>query len=301
MVSVIVPTYNGAHKIVNVLRALEQQTCQGFEVLVVIDGSTDNTLEVLKETSFDLENLKIIYQENKGRAAVRNKAAQEAAGDLLIFFDDDMRPAQECVKAHIEHHKSFPDSIAVGTAINDYDAAHTEMQKYKCYCSRKWEQELKNFENQPLPKSHPYIAAANFSISKKMFETLGGFDERLNDAEDYDLAVRTVLKNIPIFYNQKAHAWHDEDFTMGNYIRRRKGYIQAHELLKRIKPEVYKDFSRHNPKLNNGVKKIMFWLFSSKVWPAAVQHFNFFRFLPQALRFKIYDVIITSQTVYFPQ
>jgi len=301
MVSVIIPTYNGAHKIVNVLRALEQQTYKAFEVLVVIDGSTDNTQEVLKETSFDIKDLKIIYQENKGRAAVRNKGAQEATGGLLIFFDDDMRPTEDCIKAHVEHHNNFPDSICVGTAINDYKTAHTEMQKYKCYCSRIWNLELNKFENQPLPKSTPFIAAANFSINKKMFEALGKFDERLNDAEDYDLAVRAALENIPIYYNQKAHAWHDEDFTIGSYIKRRKGYINAHEQLKRLKPAVYKEFSRHSPRLDNGGKKLVFWLFSFNIWPLAVQNFNFFRFLPKVVRFKIYDIIITSQTVYFPK
>src|SRR6187397_1060160 len=95
--SVIIPTYNGAHKVVNVLRALEQQTHLPDEVVVVIDGSTDNTAELLRTNTFKLPSLRIIEQPNGGRAQVRNRGAKEASQDLLIFFDDDMRPVPQSV------------------------------------------------------------------------------------------------------------------------------------------------------------------------------------------------------------
>ena len=71
-VSVIIPTYNGAHKILNVLKALEQQSYCDFETLVVIDGSTDNTADVVSNATLNLTSLRIVQQKNKGRVAVRN-------------------------------------------------------------------------------------------------------------------------------------------------------------------------------------------------------------------------------------
>ena len=61
-VSIIIPTYNGANKILNVLGALEQQTYQNFETLVVINGATDNTVQVVNNASLKLASLRVIEQ-----------------------------------------------------------------------------------------------------------------------------------------------------------------------------------------------------------------------------------------------
>ena len=110
-VSVIIPTYNGAHKVVKALKSLEHQTCQDFETIVVIDGSTDATLEVLKKTFFNLTSLKIIEQENGGRSKVRNKGVKESKSNFIIFMDDDMRFTPKVVEQHLFHHQRHANSI----------------------------------------------------------------------------------------------------------------------------------------------------------------------------------------------
>ncbi len=297
-VSVIIPTYNGAHKILNVLKALEQQSYCDFETLVVIDGSTDNTADVVSNATLNLTSLRIVQQKNKGRAAVRNQGAQEANGSLLIFYDDDMRPTKNCVLAHISHHQQVDDSICVGTAINELGTATSEMQKYKCYVSRKWADELGEFDGKSLPKTRPYLSAANFSLKKSLFLSLGGFDERLNDAEDHELALRAYERDVPIFFRQSAHAWHDENFTITSYIERRKGYFQANETLRKLKPTVYKEPYYQK---KSGIKRVVFWFFSFPIWCRAVDHLSAFRFFPKKVRFKLYDLIITSAVMYYPR
>src|SRR6185369_7237614 len=88
--SVIIPTYNGAKKIAVTLDALCKQTAEDFETIVVIDGSTDNTLEVAQQFSSKLQELRIIQRPNGGRAVARNTGAAEAKTGVLIFFDDDV-------------------------------------------------------------------------------------------------------------------------------------------------------------------------------------------------------------------
>src|SRR5262245_26527586 len=105
-VSVIVPTYNGAHKILSLLRALEKQTRLPEEVIVVIDGSTDGTSDLLRQNTFALPGLRIIEQLNGGRSKVRNRGAKEAKSELLIFFDDDTVPTEACIEHHLLHHES---------------------------------------------------------------------------------------------------------------------------------------------------------------------------------------------------
>lgn len=302
-VSVIIPTYNGAHKIIHTLHCLENQTFQNFETIVVVDGSTDNTLEVLDSSHFQLENLIIVSQENRGRASVRNRGAEAAKGKLLVFFDDDMRPEPDCVVGHINHHRLYPGSIAVGTQLNDWKKATTEMQRYRCHYSRKWEENLigKDSRNSvKLDKEHLYITAANFSLVHNDFKLLGGFDERLNDAEDYDLAIRAYQKNILIYYVSDAHAWHDEQYSLATYIDRRKGYATAHQLLQQLKPTIYREHTKRKIVRKGGLKKAIFWLFSFSAWVDSVDRLNLFRWLPAAWRFKLYDLIITSRVIYFP-
>lgn len=301
MVSVIVPTYNGAHKILRILKSLEKQSFKDFETLIVVDGSTDDTLELLNSSTFSLKSVRIISQKNSGRAIVRNRGAKEAKGDLLVFFDDDMRPEKDCVETHVTHHIHFPGSISVGSVVNDYRNATTEMQRYKCYYSRKWEENLEAFNDKPLPKDKLYITAANFSISKNIFQLLKGFDERLNDAEDHDLAIRAYLSATPIYYKRDAFAWHDEQFTIQSYIQRRKGYNEAQEKLKIYKPEIYTVFKHRTIHKKGIIKSLFFWLFSSNYWVFLIDRFSFFSFLPQRIRFILYDWVITSKVLYFPK
>ncbi|WKN29785.1 glycosyltransferase [Porifericola rhodea] len=302
-ISVIIPTYNGAHKILRTLRALERQSMQEFETIVVVDGSTDNTLNLLNESSLKLKKITIIAQENQGRAAVRNRGGDAATGKLLVFLDDDMRPHKQWLEAHLYHHQKYQNTIGVGSQLNDWSEAYTEMQRYRCYYSRRWEKHFNNQKNEPtqLDQDTLHITAANFSISQNIFRSLHGFEEQLRDAEDYDLAVRAFERNIPVFFLPNAKAWHDENYTLASYIRRRKGYLKAHQSLIQLRPELYAKHTLRNVTKKKGLKKIVFWLFSSSYWVKAVDTANLFRWVPAPLRFRLYDLIITSKVVYFPR
>lgn len=118
LISVIIPTFNGFHKIMRILKKLEQQSKKPDEVIVVVDGSTDETVRLLQQKQFSFKAFKIIERENGGRSKVRNKGAKEAGGDLLIFFDDDMLPEPDCVAIHFQHHEKFSGSILMGTQID---------------------------------------------------------------------------------------------------------------------------------------------------------------------------------------
>lgn len=295
-ISVIIPTYNGAHKILNILRALDMQTIRVFEVIVVIDGSTDNTINLLKNRKFGFEKFKVIEQENRGRAAVRNRGAKEAKGELLVFFDDDMRPVPRCVEAHLCHHQKSRDSILVGSQLEDPDVMQTEIQKYKAFLSRKWAKPLEVQEGS-LPKSALYLTAANFSIPQKIFNTLGGFDERLTDAEDFDLAVRAFLSEIPIFYCKDASSWHDDFITCTSYIKRQLEYKKAHAKLLSFKPELYAEFPHRQSKQIPLVKRWIFHFFKHRFWINQIEKEGMTAFMPQRLRYKLYDLIITSHFI----
>jgi glycosyltransferase involved in cell wall biosynthesis len=88
-VSIIIPTFNGASRIGNCLDALVKQTTeQSTEILVVNDGSTDNTADIVGRYS----SVRLINQANGGPASARNRGAKEATGTIILFTDDDCVP-----------------------------------------------------------------------------------------------------------------------------------------------------------------------------------------------------------------
>lgn len=298
-ISIIIPTYNGALKVLNILKALELQTYKDFEVIVVVDGSTDNTIQLLEITLFELRSLKIVQQKNGGRSVSRNAGAKVAQGTILIFFDDDIRPIKECVSFHYEHHINRPDSVMVGSIKEDIEVLSTDIQFYRAYLSRKWEKSLSNYDVK-LNKDNLYLTAANFSISKFLFWNMGGFDEQLTDAEDFDFAVKLYERNVPVFFNERAIGWHDDFITCKSYIKRQIQYRHAHNLLKKNKPELYKYFDNHQVGSPSTIKKIFFCFFSFSFWQYSIDYFNWLLVFPIPVRYKLYSFIISARSLYFP-
>jgi glycosyltransferase involved in cell wall biosynthesis len=85
-VSVIIPTYNSAEFIIQALDSVLNQTYTNYEVIVIDDGSTDNTRQILEPYQFKIN---YIYQKNQGVAAARNKGIEVAKGELIAFLDAD--------------------------------------------------------------------------------------------------------------------------------------------------------------------------------------------------------------------
>ena len=137
--SIVIPTYNGALKIPSLLNALASQTCKDFEVLVVIDGSTDNTYEIVSGHLSDFQHARIIQQPNKGRAATRNKGAREATGEIVIFLDDDVEPLNNLVELHVQHHQTTDNSILVGQLFMDIRDNKNDFFDYRYFIEQKWD------------------------------------------------------------------------------------------------------------------------------------------------------------------
>ncbi|GAB3288148.1 glycosyltransferase family 2 protein [Hymenobacter tenuis] len=300
VVSVIVPTYNGAYKVLNLLRSLEQQTYPIDEVVVVVDGSTDKTLDLISNNEFNLKNLKIVSQENQGRASTRNRGVTESTGELLIFLDDDMRPLSHCIESHIKHFIARPSSIGVGVQIEDFNKTNTDFLRFKAEMSRGWMDKYSNSNGYfLLDENKPFITAANFSISKDTFQLLGGFEPGLKDAEDFDLAMRASEAGVPIYFINNAEAWHDDLITCEKYILRLREYETAQKTLSELRPNLYYKYGYFAPTKQSFLKMLIFSLFGQWSLVRAIDNEIFIKVLPKALRFKLYSIVITALGVYY--
>lgn len=296
--TVIIPTYNGAHKLPTVINSILSQTVLPNQVIIVVDGSTDNTKEILEELKLP-SYFQILYRKNGGRAAVRNSGAHSAKGDLLIFFDDDMLPENECISKHLAHHYKFPGSILSGAQIDYINENSTDFQKFKSHLSKKWADQIKYNTSRVLLENDPFMTAANCSFSKNTFESLGGFDTALTDAEDFDFALRAHNLKVPIYYDHGVFAWHNDPVTCRKYINRIREYSKAQTRLRSLKPDQMVGIIKYQKAEMGWLKKRVFNFLTSDFWVKSIDHFGWVKLLPKSIRYKFYDLVITANGVYF--
>jgi len=294
-VSVIIPTFNGAPKIIALLRNLSNQTFQSFRVYIGIDGSTDNTRKILESQSFFLKYRIIIHeQSNKGRSIIRNKTAEIAKGNILLFLDDDIEPENRLIEKHYMHHKENRNSILGGAVFDEIRENKSDFLKYKSYLSIEW---MKNYENkaQLLDDSNLFLTAANFSIPNKLFKQLKGFDEQLTDGEDWDFSVKAMEQGFNIYFDPTITSYHINSVTLKVDIQRQREYIKAHILLIKNNPNLYnKKYNRIGIPNLNFSRRLIYWLLARKYNVSIVDHLNIYRILPRKIRYTIYTIIRTG-------
>ncbi len=298
--SVIIPTYNGKHKIQNALNSLKEQDRQPDEIIVVIDGSTDGTVELLKS---DLYNsfVKVIHQKNGGRAQARNIGAKAATGSLLLFLDDDMIASKCWVAAHESHHKNYPASLMTGREEESEEFQKNEFGLFMIWLHRNWTKyEFKDGDNngESLELVNPYITASNFSVPKDLFFELNGFDDRLRDAEDFDLAIRAHAANKKIYYNFSALAFNNDTVLASctNLILRHREYQKANDLLRTLNPFIEQNRPHYIPSFP---KNLIFKFVCHHWWITSIEN-EYWTWLPDNIRFKLYDIIITANGTFYP-
>lgn len=295
-VSVIIPTYNGAQKILNILHSLEKQTFTDFETVVLIDGSTDNTLQLLNNTTFLLNSLKVIKRENGGRSKARNSGALASSGDLLIFFDDDMLPLPDCIELHTKHHENYPGSMLAGVARMDVAKdPENDFFKYRFHIESQWQLPYIG-KLTKIEFANYAFTSQNMSVSKEVFESLSMFDERLTDSEDFDLSIRAIATGIPVYYDYRIWASHADYITLEQYIKRQIEYMKARTKLAQLRPELVKlipgAFVWKRPSIT---KRLFMKLFKYNILWSWLLHSKFFLHLfPAKIRFWLYSIIIYS-------
>ena len=119
--SIVVPTFNRADIILSTLSGILNQQFKNFEIIVVDDGSTDNTLEKLKSFQEKNKQIKIITQENKERGAARNNGFKNSTGAYVLFFDSDDRMHEDHLETLFEQIKLQHQPLFIGSKFDFID------------------------------------------------------------------------------------------------------------------------------------------------------------------------------------
>lgn len=232
--SIIIPTFNRKDVLLRCLDHLKNQTypLDQFEVIVAIDGSTDQTKEALESLHFPFRLL-VAEQVNSGPAAARNLGASRATGEYLLFLDDDILAAPRLVEEHLSVHKRNPLSVVVGPTPMSPDAK-TAAAEWQRDSYQKDIERLNRWGFDAI--DHYFCLGANGSLSRKLFELSKGFDQSLHsEGDETELGLRLMDLKAKFRWNPNAigyQYWVKSDDTFSISDRRRR-VINEVEILKR--------------------------------------------------------------------
>ena len=182
-VSIIIPTYNRGQSIGRSIESVLSQTYQDFEVIVVDDGSTDNTRELV--AGFNDERIRYVrHEENKGEAAARNTGIKAARCDYIAYQDSDDEWLPEKLARQIELLENA--SPEVGVIYTGF--WKTENHK-RTYVPFSWVSQKNGDIHKELLKGN-FIGSPVVLIKKECFNKVGLFDERLRNLVDWELWLR---------------------------------------------------------------------------------------------------------------
>lgn len=212
--SIIIPLYNRPAEIDELLESLTKQTFQEFEIIIVEDGSTVSSGEIVKSYQNKL-SIKYFSKSNEGPGLTRNFGANKASGDFFIFFDSDCIIPPEYMKivsAYLTENKK--------DAYGGPDMAHknfTALQKAINYT-------MTSFlttggirgKKSSLEKFHP--RSFNLGISRIAFNKLGGFSG-LRFGEDIDLSIRLHNADFSTCLIQEAGVFHKRRTNLKQFFR----------------------------------------------------------------------------------
>ncbi len=238
-VSVVVASYNGARTLRSCLESLERQNYPDYEVILVDDGSTDETQKLVqprRDGTSAFPHLRVIrHAENAGLSVARNTGIAAAQGEIVAFTDADCRADEDwlhyLVGALLEGgfmgmggpNLLPPEDSAVAAAVmaSPGGPAHVMLND----------------------REAEHIPGCNMAFFKSALDAVGGFDPQFTLAgDDVDLCWRLQQAGFKIGFNPAAFVWHYRRSTVLAYLKQQDGYGVAEALLVRKHPEYFNTF-----------------------------------------------------------
>ena len=177
-VSVIIPTYNRALLLRETLESLQAQTYRDFEAIVVDDGSTDNTGEVVQ--SFD-QRFRYVYQANRGRSSARNNGLSQARGRYIAFLDSDDLYLPCKLQVQVQCLEEHPEVGWVYSSTRNIDEQGRQGDSgYEATASGWIYPEIAFY----IPLT---VILSTVMVRREVMEAVGGFDQRMDRFEDTDM------------------------------------------------------------------------------------------------------------------
>lgn len=219
IVSVVIPTFNRGHVIEKAVKSILGQSLQSFEIIIIDDGSTDDTARIVSEISKNEPRIIFLkHDTNKGAQVARNRGIKAARGVWIAFLDSD--------------DEFLPESLAIRLKIardNDVDVVHSE-----CLVLR--DNNEKKFYGVPPIAGNVYLEVLRrpgpvfpaLLVKKKAIRKIGWLDEHILSYQEWDTAIR-LAKHYRFGFSSEATFIYDcrgTDTLSRDMLRDARGYEQ---------------------------------------------------------------------------
>ncbi|MDD4636054.1 MAG: glycosyltransferase family A protein [Bacteroidales bacterium] len=229
-IAIVIPVYNRSQFIQRTFDSILSQTYRPIELILVDNGSTDNSLALCNEfkekNQSDQLIVKVLEEQKKGANAARNKGLEAVESEYVTFFDSDDELFPEMINTiHQAISKKQADIIAYTYTF--YKNEKNEHVRIRCY------------SNQPrMQIIRGMLATQNFTVKRDVIRTIGGWDESLQRWQDWEVGVRLLLYTENIYWIKypplcRAHV-HDDTISGRNFS-------DAHNSLYKAVETVYKN------------------------------------------------------------
>jgi len=207
-ITVVIPTYNRYEFLKRALTSVYAQTHMPKEVIIIDDGSTDNTFSIQEQFPF----AKYIYQKNSGVSSARNLGIEHSTCQWIAFLDSDDEWHVDKLKLQVEFHNHNP------SAKMSYTDEKWIRDGVEVKIPKKFKKYGGDIFNECL--SHCIIAPSATLIHKDLLDEVGLFDESLEVCEDYDLWLRVACGNSIRLINKQLitkYAGHDDQLSFKHW------------------------------------------------------------------------------------
>ncbi len=263
-VSIIIPTHNRADLLKRAIQSVLAQTYRNFELIVVSDGSTDNTDEIV--ASFDDPRLVFLkHAQPRGASAARNTGIQASRGDYIAFLDDDDEWLPEKLEKQVQYIRNLPECVGMVYCWMDYYQGKEVVSEHH--------PQLRGNIFEHVLDGQPIGGAPTLLVRRTVVEKLGGFDESLPRGNDGDFIRRVCLEYEVDFVPEvlvKVHIDHGYDQItrfdetgIRNAIRGQKAkFTKFKEELRRYPKQaanIYSSIAYHYSQLDDWRSSIVFY------------------------------------------
>lgn len=268
-VSVIITGYNHGEFLADAIQSVQRQTYQPVEIIVVDDGSTDNTPEVARR----FPDVKYLYQANSGLSAARNTGVRASVGKYVVFLDADDWLYNEAIAINLNHLKRNKHCVFVSGAHDKVDT---------------WGYVLGEEETKVVEKNHylellqgNYIGMhATVMYHRSLFDEFA-FDTTLRACEDYDLYLKIARKYPVCHHNHKIAAYRIHGSNMS------KDYVLMLENVLKVCTRQKAGLARHEKPFYETGLKVWKEYYSSKLFASLWERIGSTRSWPSGSQMRM--------------
>jgi len=203
-VSVVICTYGRPREVKRLLLQLQKQKYESFEVLVICQGDKED-MEKIKDSIETIYPVRYYYEMSPNLPHARNIGLKEASGEVIIFLDDDVRPYDALIEAHIANYTDSTIGVVGGRILGE--KYEEDVPDSKIGMVRKFDGFAHLGFHKDVKREVMHVKGGNMSARRDMALKLGGFDERFEgtaECEELDFCLRVLKKGYKIIFDPTA-------------------------------------------------------------------------------------------------